>query len=141
MPLIRQRGRTLARSDHYLLIDGQNPVVAHFALDGAPIRRITLDLQDQPVTRADQLRYIQVDDTGHIWLEVPEWKRALDGRGTGRLYHVLSPGGEFLGTTRAPAPGRIMREHLLGIRVDPRTGREDYIVWRLVPQAKGFVYP
>jgi len=165
-------------ADGIYLIDGQNPVVAHFALDGTPIRRITLDLPDQPVTRADQLRYIQdletriaeaagdefdvltatretltfpekrshwsgiqVDDAGFLWLEVPEWDQALDGYGVGRLYQVLSPDGEYLGTTRAPAAGRVLRGHLLGVRIDPRTGREDYIAWRLLPQAEGFVYP
>jgi hypothetical protein len=164
--------------DGIYLIDGQNPVIGHFTRDGAPVRRISLDLPDSEVTSPDRLRHIQdlearmaeaagdefdvlaatratltfpevkshwrgiqVDDTGHIWLEVPEWDQALDGRGHGCLYQVLSPEGEYLGTTRTPAPGRVMRGHLLGVRVDPETGREDYVAWRLIPQAEGFVYP
>ncbi len=164
--------------DGIYLIDGLNPVIGHFALDGTPLRRITLDLPEMPVTGTDRQRIIldleartadsagdeydllqairetltfpdkkshwcgiQVDDAGYLWLEVPDWDRALDGYGEGRLYQVVSPAGEFLGTTRAPAAGKIMRGHFLGIRIDPETGREDYIAWRLVPRAEGLQYP
>lgn len=86
-------------------------------------------------------RGVTVDDQGYIWLEVPEWERDLEGLGPGCLYYLLSPEGEFLGSTRAPVAGKIMQGNLLGIISDPETGREDHIVWRLIPRAEGFVYP
>jgi hypothetical protein len=82
-----------------------------------------------------------VDDRGYIWLEVPEWDEDLSGYGEGCLYQVVSPEGEYLGSTRAPTDGRIMNGHLLGILRDRATGREDYMVWRLNPRPEGFVYP
>jgi len=85
---------------------------------------------------------ITVDDRGYVWLEVAVWPGdAGSSEGTGCTYQVLSPAGEFLGSTRAPAAGRILRGHLLAVLTDPETGREDHIVWRLVPMADGFNYP
>ncbi|MFC1500205.1 6-bladed beta-propeller [Candidatus Zixiibacteriota bacterium] len=86
-------------------------------------------------------RAITIDDSGFIWLEVPEWDEALNGEGDGCLFQILSPEGEFLGSTRAPASGRIMNGYLLGVVRDRQTGREDYVAWRLNPRAAGFVYP
>ncbi len=84
---------------------------------------------------------VAVDDGGYFWLRIPEWEADPEGAGPGWYCYVLSPEGEYLGTTRAPVVGRIMRGHLLGIVGDPATGRDDYTVWRLVPQAAGLSYP
>jgi hypothetical protein len=82
-----------------------------------------------------------VDDRGYIWLEVPEWDEDFTGEGEGCLYHLLSPEGEFLGIIRAPAAGRIMKGHLLGVLKDSQTGADIYAAWRLVAQSEGFIYP
>jgi len=86
-------------------------------------------------------RSISVDDHGFIWLEAPEWDADLRGYGEGCLYQVLSPEGEFLGSTRAPAAGRIMAGHLLGIISNGETGEEEHVAWRLDPRPEGFIYP
>jgi hypothetical protein len=84
---------------------------------------------------------IMVDDQGYIWLEKAS---CLDGaespEETGTAFQILSPEGEFLGSTRAPATGRVMNGHLLAVVADPETGREDHMVWRLVPAVTGFDY-
>jgi len=167
-------------SDGIYLVDGLNPVVIHCAVDGTLLRRITLELEEIPVTREDRAvvtreleariadstgdehdrllgerealsfperksRWsgIQVDDAGYMWLEVPPWVQDLEGleEGQGPRYQLLSPEGEYLGITRAPAHGKVMRGHLLGVRVDPESGREDYVAWRMRTRAGGFVYP
>ncbi|MFC1529877.1 6-bladed beta-propeller [Gemmatimonadota bacterium] len=93
-----------------------------------------------PRTRSNW-RSISVDDRGYLWLEVPEWEVDIHGVGEGCLFQVLSPDGEFLGSARAPAAGRIMNGHLLGVVSDRETGREEYVAWRLDPRPEGFVYP
>jgi hypothetical protein len=93
-----------------------------------------------PETRA-HWRDIMVDDTGCIWLEVCEMDyERREAQGSVR-FDVLSPRGEYLGATRAPAMGRVWNGHFLGIVTDEETGREDYVVWRMVPQPDGFTYP
>lgn len=84
--------------------------------------------------------FMTVDDSGYIWLEVPEFDAERRARG-GVLYHVLSPEGEFLGVTRAPVAGRVMRGHLLGVMVDRESDEETYAVWRLIPESTGLRYP
>jgi hypothetical protein len=103
------------------------------------LRRLRMHAQF-PEARA-YWRSLTVDDRGNIWLQSLEtdWERRE--RGGGALYYVLGSAGEFLGTTRAPAVGRIMHGHLLGRLTDPQTDREDYVAWRLVPQPSGFSYP
>lgn len=83
--------------------------------------------------------YIFLDDKGYLWLEVYEeaYERAARG---GVLYHVLSPGGEYLGDTRAPAVGRVMRDRLLGQVTDPQSGQEEFLVWRLTSRIEDFRY-
>lgn len=103
------------------------------------IRRMRAHVQF-PENRA-YWEFLTTDDRGYIWLEVYELDSERSDQGGGVLYHVLSPEGEFLGATRAPAAGRIQRGHLLGIVIDAGTGREDYTVWRLTPRPGGFTYP
>jgi hypothetical protein len=84
--------------------------------------------------------HISVDDSGYMWLEGCEMEFERESKGGGYTYYILSPEGEYLGTTRAPAAGRVMRGHLMGILHDRETGREDYTVWRLVSRHPGFEY-
>ena len=85
--------------------------------------------------------HISVDDEGYIWLEGFEMDFERRDQGGGFTYYLLSPEGELLGTTRAPAVGRTGRGHFMGEVSDAETDREDYVVWRLVPQPEGFAYP
>jgi len=84
---------------------------------------------------------VSVDDIEYIWLRIPESREEREQAGGGYAYHVLSPEGEYLGVTRSPAAGRIVRGHLLDIVTDPDTDEEVPTVWQLVPQPEGFKYP
>jgi hypothetical protein len=83
---------------------------------------------------------LTVGDEGYIWLQALESDRERQEPGGGTPYYLLSPVGEFIGTTRAPAVGRVMHGHFLGRLADPNTGREDYVAWRLVPRPVAFSY-
>jgi hypothetical protein len=85
--------------------------------------------------------HIMLDDHGCIWLEGHQEPFEQQEQGGGVTYYLLSPQGEFLGTTRAPGAGRVMRSHLMGEVPDPDTDRVEHVVWRLVPAAEGFTYP
>jgi len=85
--------------------------------------------------------HISVDDAGYIWLEGFEMEFERHDRGGGHTYYLFSPEGEFLGSTRAPAAGRITRGFFLGEVTDPETDRVEFAVWRLIPRIEGFVYP
>ncbi len=84
---------------------------------------------------------VLVDDEGFIWLRVTESPDERELAGGGRAYYVLSPEGEFLGTTRTPANGQVVQGNFLAIMTDPETEEQVPTVWRLVPQAEGFIYP
>ena len=85
--------------------------------------------------------HISVDDKGYMWLEAYEMYFERNDRGGGCTYYLLSPEGEYLGTTRAPAVGRVAKGRFMGEVTDPETHRVEYSVWRLLPQPEGFVYP
>ena len=85
--------------------------------------------------------HVSVDDAGYIWVEGFELDFERRDKGGGYTYYILSPEGEYLGTTRAPAAGRIMKGHFLGDVYDPATGQEDYTVWRLMSAYEDFNYP
>ncbi len=85
--------------------------------------------------------HITVDDADFIWLEGSEMDFERNDRGGGCTYHLLSPEGEYLGTTLAPGVGRITRGYFMGEVTDPETGLVEYAVWRLNPRTEGFVYP
>jgi len=84
---------------------------------------------------------VAVDEAGFFRLRILEWDAGSDGAGPGWYCYVLSPEGEYLGTTRAPVVGRLMQGHMLGIVSDPDSGREDYTVWRIRPRPAGFTWP
>ena len=84
---------------------------------------------------------VLVDDKGFIWLRVTESPDERELAGGGRAYYVLSPEGEFLGTTRTPANGQVVQGNFLAIVTDPETEEQVPTVWRLVPAAEGFIYP
>ena len=82
-----------------------------------------------------------VDDAGYVWLGIPESPEERERAGGGRIYRLLSPEGEYLGITRAPARGLVMGRRLLAVITDPETDEDIPTVWRLVPAVKGFIYP
>ncbi len=84
---------------------------------------------------------VMVDDAGYIWLQVPESREERQAAGSGYLYRLLDPSGEYLGLTRLPAEGEIRQGCLLAIDFDPDTDEEIPTVWRLIPQVEGFRYP
>ncbi|MFC1529667.1 6-bladed beta-propeller [Gemmatimonadota bacterium] len=85
--------------------------------------------------------HITVDDAGYMWLEGSEMEFERIDRGGGCTYHLLSPEGEYLGTSRAPGVGRTTRGFFMGEVTEPETGLVEYAVWRLEPRAEGFLYP
>ena len=83
-----------------------------------------------------------VDDRGYIWLQITESPEERQLAGGGRAYYILSPEGEYLGRTRAPVIGNVVQDcSLLGFYTDSGTDERIPTVWRLIPQAEGFVYP
>ena len=84
---------------------------------------------------------IFTDEYGFIWLEEYQEPFEISDRGGGVSYYLLSPEGEYLGTTRAPGSGRVMRGHLLGEVVDAQNERDEKAAWRLAARPEGFVYP
>ncbi|MFC1627759.1 6-bladed beta-propeller [Gemmatimonadota bacterium] len=85
--------------------------------------------------------HISVDDAGYIWLEGFEMDFERRDRRGDYTYYLLSPEGEFLGTTRTPGVGRVSRGFFLGEVTDPETDRVEYTVWRMVPRSEDFAYP
>jgi hypothetical protein len=85
--------------------------------------------------------HLSVDELGYIWLEGHEEEFERTARGGGYTYYVISPEGEFLGTTRAPGMGRVMDGHLMGEITDPATGALTCAAWRLIARPPGFTYP
>lgn len=84
---------------------------------------------------------IFTDEYGFIWLEEHQEPYEISDRGGGVSYYLLSPEGEYLGITRAPGSGRVMRGHLLGEVVDAQNERDEKAAWRLAARPEGFVYP
>ncbi len=85
---------------------------------------------------------VLVDDRGYIWLHITESPEERQLAGGGRAYYFLSPEGEYLGRTRAPAIGYVVQDcYLLGFTSHPETDERIPTVWRLAPVAEGFIYP
>ena len=111
------------------------------AAEGLDREILTLERAAVPFPEHGSLwNHLSVDDRGHIWLEAHELEFERADRGGGCTYYVISPEGEFLGTTRAPAMGRVMGGHLMGESTDPATDAVTYSAWRLLPQPPGFAY-
>jgi len=85
-------------------------------------------------------RGMEIDDAGFIWLEVPEVDPDV-GRYRGPLYRILSPEGEYLGTSRWPGvKGTLVRGHLLAFVRDPDTDEMTATVFKIRPAVSGLAY-
>jgi len=85
-------------------------------------------------------RGMEIDDAGFIWLEVPEVDPDV-GRYRGPLYRILSPEGEYLGTSRWPGvKGTLVRGHLLAFVRDPDTDELTATVFKIRPAVSGLSY-
>ncbi|GEM_PF-1617456 len=84
------------------------------------------------------------DDHGNIWLQVVEGRLTNIENDSRRLFDVISPRGEHLGRTRLP--GRytdltICHGYVCAIERNSETGEPVPTLYRLIPQAEGFIYP
>ncbi len=81
-----------------------------------------------------------IDDSGFFWLKPSEQFYAVTDEVFDWL--VLSPEGEYLGTTRLmTGEVNVCHGHLLTIQEDEKTGAQDLIVYRIHPMVRGLRYP
>lgn len=81
-----------------------------------------------------------VDNSGFFWLKPPGQLFAVSNEVFDWL--VLSPEGEYLGTTRLmTGEVNVCYGHLLTIQEDEETGAQDLIVYRIHPVVRGLEYP
>lgn len=97
--------------------------------------------------------YVAMDDAGFYWLRVSEEIDSMEAPERGYLWRVLSPEGEYLGTTRTPLEQwaedwqqhtlaiSVREGRLMSIRENPETGGRDLRVYRIQAVAPGFSYP
>jgi hypothetical protein len=85
-------------------------------------------------------RGMKIDDAGFIWLEVPEIDPNV-GRYRGPLFRILSPEGEYLGTSRwLGIQGTLNRGRLLAFVRDPDTDEMTATVFKIRPAVSGLIY-
>ncbi len=157
---------------------GMDGLINQHNMDGELVRRIRVELDQQPVTKDEKAgllgrlneqfekaknprqkdhykavsenyefpewkgfsRGMEIDDAGFIWLEVPEIDPDV-GRYRGPLFRILSPEGEYLGTSRWPGvKGTLVRGHLLAFVRDPDTDELTATVFKIRPAVSGLVY-
>lgn len=86
------------------------------------------------------------DSDGFLWLGSQPPARGSVGRALAeqddarRFFRVLSPSGEYLGDTRPPSAGTVVRGHLLSIATDPETEELYPVVYRIRPAVEGLEY-
>ena len=86
--------------------------------------------------------WIDVDAEGYLWLRIPEWYYDLEEQGIGARFHVISPEGEYLGTSRQPTfMGDMSNGKLFLIVSDPETAEEIPTIYRIIPAVTGLKYP
>jgi len=86
--------------------------------------------------------WIEVDTEGYLWLKIPEWYYDLEGQGIGARFHVISPEGEYLGTSRQPTMmGDMANGNIYLIESDPETAAETPTIYRIIPAVRGLKYP
>ncbi len=148
-----------------LLSTGANSELHWHNLDGTIKEKISLDLIPSKVGQEEKVAYlarydedegekivfpevkaywtdVHVDDAGFIWLRIPETAPQRELASRTWAYRLLTPQGEYLGVTRLPAEvEQIVGRKLLGLVTNPDTDEMVPTVWRLIPQAEGFVYP
>jgi len=105
----------------------------------AMYRRIH-ELSEIPDTK-DHWTDVLVDDAGFIWLEcMPDY--TVESSERTATYMVLSPEGEYLGSTAWPlSSGTLSHGHFLGFRTDEDTGETIGTVFRILPAVAGLTYP
>jgi hypothetical protein len=157
---------------------GKDGLVNQYNMDGELLRRIRIELDQQPITKDEKAglfgrlneqfekaknsqqkdyykavsenyeipewkgfsRGMEIDDAGFIWLEVPEIDPDV-GRYRGLLFRILSPEGEYLGTSRWPGvKGTLVRGHLLAFVRDPDTDEMIANVFKIRPAVSGLAY-
>jgi hypothetical protein len=155
-----------------LLVDGYRDELEWKDLQGATILRIDLGIPDRPITRAERNSILDrhqrrmaerepvdrdptpvfpdrrglwwhsiVDEDGYVWLSDAE-RITMKEEGDPYLYHLVSPDGEYLGTTSLPNPIFTQRNGRICMTVtDGTTGEWIPTVFRLVPRPSGFVFP
>jgi|GEM_PF-3213983 len=97
--------------------------------------------------------WVHLDDAGYYWLRRNEEYLWKDGN-VSHTYWLLSPDGEFLGTTTAPpdfhtrelwqewvTPVAVSDGHFLTITTGAEEGDWTLTVYRMEPSVPGFVYP
>ncbi len=83
---------------------------------------------------------IDVDDRGFVWLGRPDASGSQGLKFSPTEYWILSPEGEFLGTTRPPSTGQATTGHFLTLESDPDTFEHLPTVYRIHPQVEGLRY-
>lgn len=124
------------RSAELDVLDKQIESTEGRSMESAQIRRRAIRFPENKAFWDEVI----MDDKGFIWLRVPESSEETEARGGGSLYRILSPEGEYLGTTRAPDTGTIMNNRLLGIVRDLETGELIPTVWQILPQIRQIRY-
>ncbi len=111
------------------------------SVSGRKQTQVALDNIEFPLQSAFW-NYLQTDSSGFIWLHTPTDEP--DPLSTsGAEYRVLDPRGEFLGTTQWPKPGGFISNGYL-LSWDSHTEAEEgytAIVYRIIPNAEGLIYP
>jgi hypothetical protein len=102
-------------------------------------------------SRAEQLFFpeakapwaaIHLDDSGFVWLQLPDLRGFTTGD-MSDIYRVVSPAGEYLGLTTVPSGTfhRVERGRFLLIRTDPETDAQEILVFAIRPRVAGLQYP
>ncbi len=86
--------------------------------------------------------YMSVDETGYIWLQIPDYWEGSGNEEEGFTFRVINPEGEYLGVTRLP-PGRgiISQGHLLQTQIDSDTDERKIVVFSVLPAVRGLSFP
>ncbi len=109
-----------------------------FGVEGREASRKALVIPDTKAFWED----ILLDDSGYIWLKMPE---VYDAETTtqGLMFRVLSPDGEYLGNTRWPEwmPGRVSGNLLFTSRFIMETGERIPTVYKISPIADDLIFP
>jgi hypothetical protein len=82
-----------------------------------------------------------VDESGFIWAQKC-YPYSADEYPENAQYRIISPQGEYLGTTTRPvASGTVSRGHFLTIQTNQQSGKRELIVYRIHSALRGFKYP
>ncbi len=98
-------------------------------------------LEDLPEEKAFW-KDVYIDDSGFVWLQIPDPMEFLSEDRTPR-FRIVSPEGEYLGNTTAPTGSSWSPSHghLLVQYNDPETDLRRLAVYSIRPMAEGLIYP